>query len=59
MSFLNHEHIEVSLRDGVTDYTFIPRLLLPTWDSSITLIKEEEVNTRRPRFMRLTKGIVQ
>jgi ABC-2 type transport system ATP-binding protein len=53
----NHEHIEVSLRDGVTDYTFIPRLLLQN-GFPITLIKEEEVNLETA-FMRLTKGIVQ
>ena len=53
----NNEHMEVSLRDGVTDYTFIPQLLLQN-GFRMTMLKEEEVNLETA-FMRLTKGIVQ
>jgi ABC-2 type transport system ATP-binding protein len=53
----NNNHLEVSLRDGQTDYTFIPQLLLQH-GFQLTLLKEEEVNLETA-FMRLTKGIVQ
>jgi len=53
----NNSHLEVSLRDGQTDYTFIPQLLLQN-GFQLTLLKEEEVNLETA-FMRLTKGIVQ
>jgi ABC-2 type transport system ATP-binding protein len=49
--------MEVALRDGMTDYTFIPQLLLQH-GFQLTLLKEEEVNLETA-FMRLTKGIVQ
>jgi ABC-2 type transport system ATP-binding protein len=53
----NNGHLEISLRDGITDYTFIPQRLL-TAGYRLTLLKEEEVNLETA-FMRLTKGMVQ
>jgi ABC-2 type transport system ATP-binding protein len=53
----NNGHLEISLRDGITDYTFIPHRLL-TAGYRLTLLKEEEVNLETA-FMRLTKGMVQ
>jgi len=53
----NNGHLEVSLRDGVNDYTFIPQRLM-TAGYRLTLLKEEEVNLETA-FMRLTKGMVQ
>jgi ABC-2 type transport system ATP-binding protein len=53
----NNGHIEVSLKDGVTDYSFIPARLVQG-GFKLTLLKEEEVNLETA-FMRLTKGIVQ
>lgn len=50
-------HMEVSLRDGVKDYTFIPHRLLSA-GFKLTLLREEEVNLETA-FMRMTKGIVQ
>lgn len=49
--------LEVGLRDGVTDYTFIPQKLI-AGGYRLTLLKEEEVNLETA-FMRLTKGMVQ
>src|SRR6476661_1668833 len=49
--------LEVSLRDGITDYTFIPQRLMAA-GYRLTLLKEEEVNLETA-FMRLTKGMVQ
>ena len=53
----NNGFLEVSLRDGVTDYTFIPHRLMAA-GYKLTLLKEEEVNLETA-FMRLTKGMVQ
>ena len=49
--------LEVTLREGLTDYTFIaPKLLGAGY--RLTLLKEEDVNLETA-FMRLTKGMVQ
>jgi ABC-2 type transport system ATP-binding protein len=53
----NNGFLEISLRDGVTDYTFIPQRLMSA-GYRLTLLKEEEVNLETA-FMRLTKGMVQ
>ena len=50
-------HLEVSLKDGIQDYTFIPQRLVQG-GFKLTLLKEEEVNLETA-FMRLTKGMVQ
>ncbi|MEA2708276.1 MAG: type transport system ATP-binding protein [Phycisphaerales bacterium] len=50
-------HLEVSLKDGINDYTFIPQRLVQN-GFKLTLLKEEEVNLETA-FMRLTKGMVQ
>jgi ABC-2 type transport system ATP-binding protein len=52
-----NSHLEISLRDGVNDYTFIPHRLIAA-NYKLTMLKEEEVNLETA-FMRLTKGIVQ
>jgi ABC-2 type transport system ATP-binding protein len=53
----NNGFLEVSLRDGVNDITFVAQRLL-TAGYRLTLFKEEEVNLETA-FMRLTKGMVQ
>jgi len=53
----NNGHLEVALKDGVQDYTFIPQRLVQG-GFKLTLLKEEEVNLETA-FMRLTKGMVQ
>ena len=53
----NNGHMEVALKDGVTDYSFIPQRLIQG-GFKLTLLKEEEVNLETA-FMRLTKGMVQ
>jgi ABC-2 type transport system ATP-binding protein len=53
----NNGHLEVALKDGVTDYTFIPQRLIQN-GFKLTMLKEEEVNLETA-FMRLTKGMVQ
>jgi len=50
-------YAEVALKQGVTDYTFIPAKLCSA-GYRLTMLKEEEVNLETA-FMRLTKGIVQ
>jgi ABC-2 type transport system ATP-binding protein len=50
-------YIEVALRDGVSDYSFVPQRLMNA-GYKLTLLKEEEVNLETA-FMRLTKGMVQ
>ena len=50
-------YLEVALRDGVTDFSFIPGKLLAA-GYKLTMLKEEEVNLETA-FMRLTKGMVQ
>ena len=53
----NNGFLEVTLRDGLTDYTFVAHRLLGA-GYRLTLLKEEEVNLETA-FMRLTKGMVQ
>ena len=53
----NNGHLEVSLKEGVEDYTFVPQRLIQN-GFKLTLLKEEEVNLETA-FMRLTKGMVQ
>jgi len=53
----SNSHLEVSLRDDISDFSFIPQQLLAA-GYRLTLLKEEEVNLETA-FMRLTKGIVQ
>ena len=53
----NNGYLEVSLKDGVTDYSFVPQRLVQG-GFRLTLLKEEEVNLETA-FMRLTKGMVQ
>ncbi len=53
----NNSHLEVSLRDDISDYSFIPQQLIAA-GYRLTMLKEEEVNLETA-FMRLTKGIVQ
>jgi ABC-2 type transport system ATP-binding protein len=49
--------IEVSLKDGVNDYSFVPARLIQA-GFRLTMLKEEEANLETA-FMRLTKGMVQ
>lgn len=49
--------MEVSLRQGVKDYSFVPKQLVNA-GYRLTLLREEEVNLETA-FMRLTKGMVQ
>jgi ABC-2 type transport system ATP-binding protein len=53
----NNGQLQVSLRQGVTDWTFVPKTLIQA-GFRLTLLKEEEVNLETA-FMRLTKGQVQ
>jgi ABC-2 type transport system ATP-binding protein len=53
----NNGQLEVALKTGITDYTFIPQRLVQN-GFKLTLLKEEEVNLETA-FMRLTKGMVQ
>jgi ABC-2 type transport system ATP-binding protein len=53
----NNGHIEISLNEGIQDYSFIPQKLVSA-GYRLTLLKEEEVNLETA-FMRLTKGMVQ
>lgn len=53
----NDGHLEIALKTGVTDYSFIPRQLIAA-GFKLMLLKEEEVNLETA-FMRLTKGMVQ
>ncbi len=53
----NNAHIEVALKEGISDYSFIPKALVGA-GYRLTLLKEEEVNLETA-FMRLTKGMVQ
>ena len=51
----NNGYLEVSLKTGVEDYSFVPQQLVNA-GFRLTLLKEEEVNLETA-FMRLTKGI--
>jgi len=53
----NNGHIEVALKDGINDYSFVPARLVQN-GFKLTLLKEEEANLETA-FMRLTKGMVQ
>jgi ABC-2 type transport system ATP-binding protein len=53
----NNGYMEVSLKGGVQDYSFVPKQLV-TAGYQLTLLKEEDVNLETA-FMRLTKGMVQ
>jgi ABC-2 type transport system ATP-binding protein len=53
----NNGFIEVSLKTGVSDWSFVPQRLVQA-GYKLTLLKEEEVNLETA-FMRLTKGMVQ
>jgi len=53
----NNGFLQVSLKDGVVDYSFIPTQLIAA-GYQLNLLKEEEVNLETA-FMRLTKGMVQ
>jgi ABC-2 type transport system ATP-binding protein len=53
----NNGYMEVSLKDGVKDWSFVPTRLVQA-GFRLTLLKEEEVNLETA-FMRLTKGMVQ
>jgi ABC-2 type transport system ATP-binding protein len=48
-------HIVVTLKEGNSDSSFIPELLVPA-GFKLTMLKEEEINLETA-FMRLTKGI--
>ena len=53
----NNGYLEVSLRPGVEDYSFVPQQLVHA-GFKLTMLREEEVNLETA-FMRLTKGMVQ
>ncbi len=53
----NNGHIEIALKDGVEDYSFVPARLIQN-GFRLTMLKEEEANLETA-FMRLTKGMVQ
>jgi ABC-2 type transport system ATP-binding protein len=53
----NNGVMEVNIRTGVSDWSFVPAMLISA-GYKLTLLKEEEVNLETA-FMRLTKGLVQ
>jgi ABC-2 type transport system ATP-binding protein len=53
----NNGYLEVALKTGINDYSFVPQKLVQN-GFRLTLLKEEEVNLETA-FMRLTKGMVQ
>ncbi len=53
----NNGFIEVLLKQGIEDYSFVPERLIQA-GYRLTMLKEEEVNLETA-FMRLTKGMVQ
>ena len=53
----NNGYLEVALKNGVNDYSFVSQRLIQG-GFRLTLLKEEEVNLETA-FMRLTKGMVQ
>ena len=53
----NNGFLQVTLKDGTSDYSFIPAQLIAA-GFQLNLLKEEEVNLETA-FMRLTKGMVQ
>jgi ABC-2 type transport system ATP-binding protein len=50
-------YLEVAMKMGVADYSFIPQRLVQA-GYRLTMLREEEVNLETA-FMRLTKGLVQ
>jgi ABC-2 type transport system ATP-binding protein len=54
---INNGMMEVSLKTGNSDYSFLPQQLVAS-GYRLTMLKEEEVNLETA-FMRLTKGLVQ
>ena len=53
----NNGYLEVAIKSGINDYSFVPQRLVQN-GFRLTLLKEEEVNLETA-FMRLTKGMVQ
>jgi len=53
----NNGFLQVALKDGVSDYSFVPQKLIGA-GFRLTMLREEEVNLETA-FMRLTKGMVQ
>ena len=53
----NNGHLEVLIKPGVEDYSFVPARLIQA-GYRLTMLREEEVNLETA-FMRLTKGMVQ
>lgn len=53
----NNGYLEVSLKPGIEDYSFVPQQLIHA-GFKLTMLREEEVNLETA-FMRLTKGMVQ
>jgi ABC-2 type transport system ATP-binding protein len=53
----NNGFLEVSIKSGVEDYSFVPQRLVQN-GYRLTMLREEEVNLETA-FMRLTKGMVQ
>jgi ABC-2 type transport system ATP-binding protein len=53
----NNGFMEVSLKEGIQDYSFVPQQLVHA-GFKLMMIREEEVNLETA-FMRLTKGMVQ
>lgn len=53
----NNGHLEVLIKPGVEDYSFVPQKLVQA-GYRLTMMREEEVNLETA-FMRLTKGLVQ
>jgi ABC-2 type transport system ATP-binding protein len=53
----NEGRMEVALKEGVTDFSFVPARLVAA-GFRLTMLKEEEANLETA-FMRLTKGMVQ
>src|SRR3982750_3760278 len=53
----NNGYLEVALKNGINDYSFVPQRLGQN-GFKLTMLKEEEVNLETA-FMRLTKGMVQ
>ena len=53
----NNGYLEVSLRPGVEDYSFVPQQLVHA-GFKLLMLREEEVNLETA-FMSLTKGMVQ
>jgi ABC-2 type transport system ATP-binding protein len=52
-----NSHMEIALKDGVEDFSFVSQRLVAA-GYRLTMLKEEEVNLETA-FMRLTKGMVQ